>query len=31
MIEDWGDELEELGPLEVTLQLAGDARTTAFP
>jgi hypothetical protein len=23
LIEDWGDEIEELGPLEVTLQLEG--------
>ena len=23
LIEDWGDDIEELGPLEVTLQLPG--------
>jgi hypothetical protein len=28
MIEDWGDDLEELSPLEVTLQMRGEEHTT---
>jgi hypothetical protein len=28
MIEDWGDDLEELSPLEVTLQVDGEEHTT---
>ncbi len=27
LLEDWGDDLEELGPLEVTLTLAGQQGT----
>ncbi len=28
MIEDWGDDLEELSPLEVILQVDGEEHTT---
>jgi hypothetical protein len=30
-IDDWGDELEELGPLEVTLQLPGENNDDVVP